>query len=423
MFPSRPSAGFRTAVFIGLIPCFILTMLIVLGSARPARSAGNLQLGPVELHPSFEISEFFDDNICRTEAKICQDPQVSTKTKDGKDRITIFSPGLRAALPLREHRFQMEYRGDFGRYNEFKTENYSDNALKSDLAFNFPGGLSVMIKDDWKAGHDPRGYSQNVQVNFYHRNTAGAELGFRPGTKLRLVLNGSSMVLNYQDDSRNGFRDRTDNTLGGTVYYKFLRKTSALLEYDHTAVAFDEGDPGFGNQKLDSKVQRTYLGLTWDLTAQSQGTFKYGYIQKKFKEPGLTDFKGGVVAMNLSHELSTRTSVRLDAERDVNESNDPTQPYYISAGGHLNFIHFIRPKLAAHLQAGLFRDQYPNAMTVGTQTKKRLDDTWTAGAKLDYHARDWLNLGLGYDHSQRRSNIDGFGYIDHLYAFSLGVVL
>ncbi|MBI3811652.1 MAG: outer membrane beta-barrel protein [Nitrospirae bacterium] len=400
----------------------ILGFIPALGSVPSAWAVGNLYLGPVELHPFFQVSESLDDNVCRTEAKLCQDPQDSTKTKKGRDQITVFSPGLQIALPFQDHRLQAEYRGDFGRYNEFKTENYSDNTLKGDLAFNFRGGLSALLKDDWKAGHDPRGFSQNVDLDFYHRNTAGAELGFQAGTKLRLVLNGSSMVLNYADDARNGFRDRTDNTLGGTVYYKFLPKTSALVEYDYTAVRFDEADPAFGNQKLDSKVQRAYLGLTWNITTRSQGTLKGGYTRKNFSASGLDDFKGGIVSLSLAHDLSARTSVRLDGERDVRESNIALQPYYLSAGGRLELVHLIRPRIAAKLKGGLSRDQYPGTMTIGAQTKKRVDDTWNAGAGLEYHPRDWLNLGLQYDHSQRRSDLDGLGYIDNLYVFSLGVV-
>jgi hypothetical protein len=314
----------------------------------------------------------------------------------------------------------MEYRGDFGRYNEFKTENYSDNTLKSDLAVHFPGGLSAMIKEDWKAGHDPRGYAQNLQMDFYHRNTLGGKLEMRPGPKLRAAVNYTNLALNYSDNARNGFRDRTDNTVGGTVYFKFLPKTSALLEYDYTTVAFDEADPSFV-QKLDSKVQRAYLGLTWNLTARSQGTFKYGYTRKDFEAAAVTDFKGGVILVVLNHELSARTSVHLDTERDVLESNLVTQPYYLSTGGRLELVHQIHPRVSFKLRGAFFRDQYPKAEP--PQTEKRVDDTWTAGARLDYRFWKWLNLGVGYDHSQRRSNIDGSGYSDNLYGLSIGMIL
>lgn len=407
----------------------ILSFIFVIGWTPPVSAVGNLQLGPAELHPFFQISESYDDNVCRTDKKVCQDPKDSTKTKDGKDNFTVFSPGIQLALPLQDHRFQAEYRGDFGRYREFKTENYSDNTLKGDLALNFPGGLSVRLKDDWTSGHDPRGFAQNIQIDFFHRNTAGAELEMQVGPKLRVAVDYANMILNYADDARNGFRDRTDNTVGGTIYYKFLPKTSALLEYDFTSVKFDEADPGpvgnanLTNIKLDNKAQRGYLGLTWDITARSQGTVKVGYTRKQFQESGLNEFKGGAVSIALSHDLAQRTSLRFDAVRDVRESNIESQSYYLTTGGRLELVHKIHPKVSFKLNTGFSRDQYPGTMTIGTETEKRMDDTWDVGGRFEYRMQPWLNLGLGYDHSQRRSTFSDFGYVDNLYAFSVGAVL
>jgi polysaccharide biosynthesis protein VpsM len=413
----RCLARSRGAVLFGLI----LGLIPVFGLSAPAGAVGNLKLGPVEFHPFFQISELIDDNVCRTEKKVCEDPKDSTRTKKGSDQITLFSPGLQILLPLQDHRFEAEYRGDFGRYVRFKPENYSDNHLKGDLSLNFPGGLSIRLKEAWTDGHDPRGYAQNIDLDFYHRNTAGAGVEMRVGPKLRVAVDYTNLLLNYAVDARNGFRDRTDDTVGGTVYFKFLPKTSALLEYNVTSVKFDDPDPAFGNVKLDSKVQRGYLGLTWDITSRSQGTLKGGYVRKDFKESGLEDFKGGIVWAGLSHQLTTRTSVRLDGERDVRESNVGTQTYYISNGGHLTLDHQIHSTVSFKLGGGFIRDQYPKADPGRTQ--RRLDDTWTAGARLNYRFQKWLDFGVGYDHSQRRSVFDEFGYIDNLYSVTLGAIL
>jgi hypothetical protein len=410
-------------VLIGLL----LSFSLVIGWAPPASAVGNLQLGPVELHPFIQISEFLDDNVCRTEKKLCQDPKDSTRTKKGNDDYTVFSPGLQIVLPLREHRFEAEYRGDWGRYTKFKTENYSDNNLGSHLVLDFPGGLLIRLKEDWVDGHDPRGYAQNIDMDFYHRNTAGAGVEMQVGPKFRVAVNYTNLILNYAVDARNGFRDRTDDTVGGTVYFKFLPKTSALLEYDVTSVKFDEADPGpVGNSglmniKLDNKVQRGYLGLTWDLSSRSQGTLKGGYTRKDFKESGLTEFKGGIVSLALSHDLSSRTSVHLDGERDVRESNLSIQPYYLSVGGRLTLVHQIHSTVAFKLRGGFSRDQYPKADP--GQTKNRMDDTWDAGADFDYRPQPWLSLGLGYDHTGRRSVFNEFGYSDNLYSFRIGAIL
>jgi hypothetical protein len=406
-----------SVILIGLI----LNFIFVIGWAPPASAVGNLQLGPVELHPSFMVTEAYDDNVCRTENRQCQDPKNSNETKDGTDNYTIFSPGLQVALPFQTHRFEAEYRGDWGRYNEFKTENYTDNNVKGRLALHFPGGLSVRGKEEYTSGHDAPGTAQNIQIDFFHRNTAGGGLDFEVGPKLRLAVDYTNLILNYADDARNGFRDRTDNTVGGTIYYKFMPKTSALVEYDYTATNFDESNPAL--LSVDNKTQRGYLGLTWDITARSQGTAKAGYAKKNYQESGVSNFQGGIVSIALSHELTQRTSLKFDAVRDVQESNIVNQPYYLTTGGRLVLNHNIHPKVSFKMNAGFSRDQYPDDMTIGTETRKRMDDTWVLGGRFEYRIQQWLNLGLGYDHSQRRSTFSDFGYVDNLYTFSVGALL
>lgn len=413
---------FPVAFPAGVLIVLILGFMVLMGWSPPASAVGNLQLGPLELHPGFQISESYDDNVCRTKQKLCQDPQDSTPgaTKDGKDEFSVFSPGLQVALPfLGNNRFDAEYRGDFGRYNTFKTENYSDNDVQSHLAIHLPVGLSLRMNEDWTDGHDAPGYAQNILIDFYHRNTAGGELGMEVGPRLRMAVDYTNLKLNYVDDARNGFRDRTDNTVGGTIYYKFMPKTSALLEYDYTAVNFDRFNTDLFS--VDNRVQRGYLGLTWDVTSRSQGTVKVGYTHKNFKESDLDNFKGGIVSVGLSHELTARTSLRFDGVRDVQESNIVNQPYYLTTGGRLELIHQIHPKVSFNLRTAFSRDQYPDADP--GQTRPRLDDTWDTGARFEYRPRTWLNLGLGYDHSDRRSVFRDFGYVDNLYTFSVGAVL
>jgi hypothetical protein len=407
----------RPVVTIGLILIFIF----VIGWAPPVSAVGNLKLGPVELHPYFQVAESYDSNVCRSENMVCLNPNDPTKTKDSNDWLTVFSPGLQAVLPFQNSRFEAEYRGDWGRYNDLKVWNYSDNLTRGNLALNFAGGLSLRMKEELANGHDAPGYAQSTQLDLYHRNTAGAGADMQVGPKLRFSLDYTNMLLNYADDARNGFRDRRDNTFGGTIYYKFWPKTSALVEYDYTDVNFDKSNPALFS--VDSKVQRGYLGLAWELTAKSKGTVKFGYATKDYKETGLTNFQGGIVSIGLSHDLTQRTSVKFDAVRDVQESYIVTQPYYLTSGGRLELIHKFHPTVSFKLNAGFSRDQYPDDMTIGAETGKRVDNSWDLGGRFEYRIQQWLNLGVGYDHSQRRSTFSDFGYVDNLYTFSVGALL
>jgi len=405
----------RPAILTGLM----LGLIFVLGWTPSAVAVGNLKLGPAELHPYFQFAESFDSNVCRTEDMRCQDPKDSTKTKKGTDYFAVFTPGIQVAIPLQNHRFEAEYRADLGRYDEFKTENYSDGRLKSRLLLNFPGGLSVRGKEDWTSGHDAPGYAQNIQIDFYHQNTAGGGLDFDVGSKMRLSADYTHLDLNYADNARNGFRDRKDDTYGGTVYYKFLPKTSALVQYEFTATNFDENNPAL--LSVDNNAQRGYLGLTWDITARTEGTVKGGYVRKNYKESDITNFGGGILSIDLKQELSQRTSLQFDAVRDVKESNIVTEPYYLTLGGRVAMLHKIHPKVSLKLKTGFSRDQYPNA--IPPATRARMDDTWNAGGGLEYAMQPWLSWGLGYDFTQRRSNLSGFGYVDNLYTFSVKALL
>ena len=418
MFPDlfRPGRRMRAGAGIGRLVFAVSGA--VLGWASPALGVGNLGLGPIDLHPYFQVSEVYDDNVCRTPDRLCfVDPLKPTLSEEGKDWITIFSPGLRMELPIRRFRLEAEYRGDFGRYAEFKSENYNDQTVLGDLSMSLPGGLSMAVKDEWKDGHDPRGYAQNVVLDFYRRNTVRGELGLKAGPKMALTAAYTNMVLNYEDDARNGFRDRTDDISGGTVYFRFLQKTAALLEYTHTVVRFRE--PGADN--LDSRAHRGYLGLAWDISTRSRGTIKGGYLRKDFEDPD-NDIGRGIFSADIRHEFTPRTSVRLSGEQDVRESNLASQPHYLSTGGAMELERLIHPRLTARLGGGFSRDQYPTDMTLDGETRPRLDNTWNTGIQFDYRPRKWIDLGLRYLYSQRRSSFDQFEYLDNLFGLNLGVV-
>ncbi|HTN44625.1 MAG TPA: outer membrane beta-barrel protein [Nitrospiria bacterium] len=405
----------------GILFVFLSGLGFVIGWAPPASAVGNLKLGPLELHPYFQVSESYDSNVCRSEDMVCLSPDDPSKSKDANDWLTLFTPGLQAALPFQNSRFEAEYRGDWGRYNELKVWNYSDNLAKGNLALNFAGGVSLRIKEEWTNGHDAPGFAQSLQLDLYHENTAGGGIDWQVGPKLRVAVDYTNLMLNYADDARNGFRDRTDNTVGGTVFYKILPKTSALLEYEYTDVNFVEGD--VATKSVDNATQRGYLGLTWDVTAKSKGTVKAGYARKDYQESGVDNFQGGIVSIGLSHEMTQRTSLKFDAVRDVQESYVAGQPYYLTSGGRLELIHAVHPKVTFKMNAGFSRDQYPDDMTVGTETRKRIDNSWDLGGRFEYRIQPWLNLGLGYDYSQRRSTFSDFGYVDNLYTFSVGTLL
>jgi hypothetical protein len=398
----------RDAVVIG-VTGWILGGLVFWPAA--VQAAGNLKLGPLEIHPLVLVTESFDDNVCRSESKDCpQDGEI----KEGRDSITLYHPGLLLILPLRDHQLQAEYQGDFARYSEFDDENYSDNTFRGNAALNFPGGLSIRAEDTWVDGHDPRGFAQNVELDFYTKNTASAAVRHPVGPKLWVEVRLAHFMLDYEE-TRNDFRDRTDTTIGGTIFYDLFPKTSVLAEYNHINVTFENEEEPLSR---DSTVQQIAAGVLYELTAKSKGTLKWGYEQKRFEEEDRQDFKGGIMTLGLDHEWTPRTLIQLTGERGSRESNLETEDYYVTTSGTLRATQRFGRRLSVLAETAIARDQYPDQ----AGEEGRRDNTLRARVGVDYWFRQWLNTNTRYEHAVRNSNEKEFEYTDNLYTIGLGLI-
>jgi polysaccharide biosynthesis protein VpsM len=394
-------------------------LLLLPDTAWPA---GNLRLGSLAIYPSVSVTATQDDNVCRTETEECFidenengfiDPD---EVKAGRDFIMIYSPGLLLVLPIRDHELQAEYRGVFARHSDLESEDYEDHTARGSLAFHFPRGLSIRAEESWIDGHDQRGTAQNVDLDFFKKNTATASVQFPLGSRFGLRIDYTNFFVDFEED-RNDFRNRTDNTVGGAVFFQVGPKTSMLAEYSNTAVVFDEdADPSSGLNR-DSDVQRILGGISYEITAKSKGTVKTGFEQKKFDEDAREDFSGGVISIELDHELTPRTEIHAEAERGSRESNLESEDYYVITGGGVHVVHSFTGKLAGVAGASLGRERYPDKSGV----EGRTDDTRRFRLGLDYWIQKWLNTEVRYEHASRSSNNSKLDFKDNLYSASLGL--
>jgi polysaccharide biosynthesis protein VpsM len=409
---------FKKIVFI-FIGGVVGGLLLLPDTAWPA---GNLRLGSLEIHPSVSVTATLDDNVCRTESKECfidkngnevVDPD---EIEDGRDFITIVSPGLRLVLPIRDHELQTEYHGEFARHSEFDSEDYEDHAVRGSLDLNFPRGLSIRAEESWIDGHDQRGTAQNVDLDFYKRNTATASVQFPLGSRFGLRVNYTHFILDYEED-RNDFRNHTDNTIGGTVFFHVGPRTSLLAEYSNTAVTFDEDVDPVSGLSRDSDVQRVLSGVSYKITAKTKGTVKAGFEKKKFDESARKDFSGGTVSVELDHELTPRTLLQASAERGSRESNLESEDFYVLTGGQIGVTHAFTGKLSGDARVSFGRERYPDKSGV----EGRTDNTRRFRLDLDYWIQKWLNAEVRYEHGSRSSNNSKLGFKDNLYSASLGL--
>lgn len=387
-----------------------------------ARGAGGLPLGPFEVTPSVFVSEQFEDNVCRTEKKKCS---VDGKTEDGADTATVISPGLILLLPLRDHSVELSYQAEIARYASLDTENYTDQMAAASIDLNFPAGFALVAEDVYQDAHDPRGFSQNLELDLFKKNTATATVEQALGRRFVLDALFSDMMIDYDED-RNEFRNRSEQTIGGTLAYHVRPKTSVLAEYSHTIVSYDKT---VETVSRDNKDDRILAGVSYELTAKSKGTIKGGMEQKKFEESDRDNYTGLNVSVSLDHEWTPKTLFSLKLERQSQESNlggasgEKGQDFYVTAGGTLSVTHTFTSKISGTGQLAYGTDAYPEDQDIGTDSGSRTDNTFRFAAGAQYWILKWLNAAARIEYTRRTSTFDVFDYSSGIYSLTLGAIL
>jgi polysaccharide biosynthesis protein VpsM len=220
----------------------------------------------------------------------------------------------------------------------------------------------------------------------------------------------------------------TENDMGGSLYYRFLPKTSVLFEYGFTH--HNQNDRGLTDTNRDYDAQRYWLGLMWEPTAKIVGTIKGGYYQRNYDSGSTSkDWSGFAMENDLKYKLTsydtfTLTGFRKPLETSVTASHVPGfapgiyGTFYISTGGTLAYVHRFTYKISGIADVSFFNDDYREKGSLG---KRREDDRFAGGIGALYQIQDWLAFKLGYRYTNNDSNADDESYKENLFSGTLSL--
>jgi hypothetical protein len=377
----------------------IILFLVVCLFSGTAGAAGNIHFGQLELHPFVSLREIFSDNI------------YYTSTNEKRDSITETVPGIKMQLPMRMHRFEAEYYAVDRRYHTYRGEATTDHHAKGLLDLKFGSFFSLTASGAFDKGHEPRSSSATGFIEVFRKNSGSASAAYQLTGRSKVQVEYTQTTWNFMTSN---FRDRDESVTSGYIYYRFLPKTSAFVEYDHKAV-----DVTQKGSLLDNSMDTLYFGLTWEMTARSKGTIKGGRTSKDFQDSALTDFTEWSWSVDLNHKFTEETSIILVGGRYVNETNAFGTAYYLTTGLYGEFSHKFMSKTAFLLRGSYGKDTFSNAVPPATIVRE--DKTNMAGAGLKYFANDWLNLGADYNKHKRTSNIPVNDYVETQYVLSMNM--
>ncbi len=381
-------------------------------------------------HGGLTVSEIYTDNAFNTRTDKKSDlytilsPQVWISmpgVNEKPEGLDLIAPRSGGGLSLSRERGEtakryqafLLYQSDIPIHSQNSPSgNMVTQNLQGGLAYNFRGGLSIEVNDEFSRNYETTDTSVLVgpgQVDKYNSNLFYAMLSYDTGRKLRFRLDYSHFLLSY-DAVRNALRDRVDNSFSTYLFYKLRPKTSLFFEYVFK-------DLGYSNDaSLNSKEHNFLLGMEWQITAKSKGSIRSGYSLRDFSDPAANN-RTFVFEGNVDHKFTPKTSLTLTASRRIDESNIPSTFFVLTNAFAVRYQQMLTSRITGSLGLGYTQESYGEDLTFGGNTAKRRDNLYQATLGFQYDFRRWLKTGIYYTHAIRESNFPDFNYSSNVIFF------
>ncbi|UCD70443.1 MAG: outer membrane beta-barrel protein [Syntrophobacterales bacterium] len=381
------------SVFIGLI------VISFLGIPRMMYAA--IRLGPFNIIPYVSASGIYTDNV------------FLTKRNKKADFSYSVLPGIKLNLrPIGRHGFYLNYDADYARYGTYGEADYFVQSADAALDLDLPKTLRLKIGDKIVSGADPPDFEGDKTAPYLY-NIARIEASY-------VFFDRVGLGVNYAHELKDYYKRRTDevdnfdtNTVGGTLRFRILARTSMLLEYTYSAT--DYRKLRTTNNSYSNIINS---GITWDITAKTRGVVRGGYVVKEYYKLDRTD-DTVYISADVSHEITSRTIFTLSGIRSVFDSSraDNNIQYsssYLSNQVSASLQHTYR-KFTGSIGGSYIYDRYlHDDLGVGTRRKDRV---WRGWVGIDYQMQKWIKLGIKYRYANLDSNFDSEDYAENLISF------
>jgi hypothetical protein len=362
--------------------------------------------GRFTLLPEITVEEAYRSNVFLTES-------------DHKcDFVTTVTPGLGVRYGIGDNSVSLNYRVGFLDFARYSRNNYQNHRANTLLRFSTAGGLHFGLKDDFTKSTLERSGTIERQRDF-HENVLNGTVGYTFSDRWKLDAKYVRDDLSFRSslDRNSGYKSEL---IGTSLYYRLLPRVSGMIEYDYLIKGFA------GPDTADHKDHLFYGGVAFDPKGKLKGNLRAGYGQKHFDKE-LTgrndDPTTWILSIDLVKDFDSRTSMALDAVRELADDTDYDNASYVNTRAALSFHHFFTGKIGVSGAVGYRRAAYLDRLTepVTNAQKKRRDAEWSFRAAGIYNIQKWLTARMEYRYSDRNSNFKLYSYTDHRVLFSVVV--
>jgi hypothetical protein len=365
---------------------------VVAQQPHDPRGEAKAQLGPFNFTPSLSVKDFGIDTNVFNDAEEKRDFTVTVAPK-----VIVSVPFARRAALTTSVATDLVYYQKYAseRSVNFEVKTRSEVFVRRVTLFAEPAYVRtrqpMSVEFDARAQREERGGQAGINVRV-SRKTA-VELGAR--------------VSRVEFDTDEVFAE----VLLRETLNRESRALSASIRQDLTpvtAIVFraEGGTERFALSPVrDADTRQVGGGVEFNPRALISGTVSVGFRAFEPRDPLLEPFKGVVLRTAIEYAIGDSTRFAFAADRDVNYSYEPLQPYFVIQGFNLNAERRLFGRFDLALGALRHQYVYRDLTTSDDATSGgRVDVVRTWSGSIGYRFARTARLGFGAALRSRESN-------------------
>lgn len=356
----------------------------------------------LEFTPTLKVTESYDDNFREVEEN------------EESSWVTRISPTLALTAYGRKSEYVLSYTADSDTFHSSHDDNNTDHHLTGDAGFRFNARNQLVLNAGYHKVEETTSATPGVQGDKYNsKNVGGVYTYGAESARAQVDFGADYKELRYDNTGlrANGTRlnsekERDATALRSTLYYRIGAKTRALAELRHTDYSYVSA------KELDATNLAFLGGLTWDATAKTTGTVKFGREKKEFDRNVNDDQSGGMWEAGITWQPRTYSTFSLKARRALDEGENGASAIKATSTT-LDWKHYWLDRVYSTASYTRSEQDY-----IDDTVNNRLDKIDIFGLGLNYEMRRWLDIGIGYKYAENDSNVANESYERNIYSIS-----
>jgi hypothetical protein len=382
-----------------------LTAGVVVGAmvaASEARAQGSpilpetrpILAGPVTFYPTIAIRD------------AGQDSNVFNDTTGPRGDLTYsVTPRLFVVAPIGHTRFIGRALGTFTDFRTYKDQRSFGGLFDGRFEVMSPG-FRPFASVGFADRRERRGFEIDARVR--QRQTF-ASLGLDVDlTAITAVTAWVTRTTTAWDRSEHylgvGLADQLDysaTTFAGGARFRVTPLTTLIAAAEVQQDRFER------SPLRDADSLRIGPSVDFDSSAEITGHIKVDYRSFRPLNPTVAGYRGITAFADLRYTFRDLIEVKVDANRDVDYSYDPLEPYYLEMGGRLTVTQRVIGPFGV-IFIGERWNIHHQQVFVASSFDGRLDTTTAVGAGIAIQKSKQVRFELVYQRTSRRSSAPGW---------------